>query len=811
VAGYRKCSNLTIYARRLPCLHRFPADQISDLITEHSELIQDVGEKAAFAALTAQLSQAVQPYTKCMLAGIPGSERALQSFLALLRVWISNERWFCDGKTYADAVDSLRKAHKDDSSAVLAVCRAHERLPATSEVVIRIISIIGDGTRVAFQTSTPSAIGKRVSLVAGAESLPQVMPLVSEIGSMGVSEDYSEVSLVARKLLMQESMPSLEQRRQKVLNAAKALAASAGSAMPLEAETLLADHIPMSDVFLPLLQSMSSSKEEVSLLELYLRHLYRPYTLREFGRDENKRLVSFSFLNKPSEGVLNTATSVTSMTDLSRIVSSGSLNQMSEGSENDASESTLLSVQRIPYSTLRTGVCVVLENLDDLSDATKFESVLTSFPQFIGKAPRCEAGPINVLYFIVLESLVGVDEASSDIDAERCEATLQPYKHLLKKADIRRVSFAFNQEQEDEFQDFGTALFTLRSPEFREDALYRRIDPSLSMHLHLNRVAANFSIRSLGSRHTSMCQVHLYQATPKRLALQKDKNANKQPRIFSRALSLMIEFSSSGFERILVDALNAMDVCPLKSKTDNHLFLNLVSDFERTVIDPVVVEQVVVEILKRHSERVSGLGIVEVETRIVCCLSTDSPPIAIRLFASNPTGYVHVMNTYVEAADESGGERVFMLISGTKASLASAGDSSWDGLDVSTPYPLTRPFDAQRKAALKSSDTIYCYDLPALFEAAVEKQWLEASSKRGVEAGRPLMVMYTNELVVQKKGGDSSDSWTMKDYLNGNLELTSVNRRAGANDVGMVAWVVTLKTVEYPNVSCAFSCFVVWR
>jgi acetyl-CoA carboxylase/biotin carboxylase 1 len=43
----------------------------------------------------------------------------------------------------------------------------------------------------------------------------------------------------------------------------------------------------------------------------------------------------------------------------------------------------------------------------------------------------------------------------------------------------------------------------------------------------------------------------------------------------------------------------------------------------------------------------------------------------------------------------------------------------------------------------------------------------------------------------------------MKDYLNGNLELTSVNRRAGANDVGMVAWVVNLKTVEYPNVSVA--------
>eukprot|EP00957_Ditylum_brightwellii_P205628 15344684-Ditylum_brightwellii.AAC.1 len=109
-------------------------------------------------------------------------------------------------------------------------------------------------------------------------------------------------------------------------------------------------------------------------------------------------------------------------------------------------------------------------------------------------------------------------------------------------------------------------------------------------------------------------------------------------------------------------------------------------------------------------------------------------------------------------------------------------------MDVTSPYPLTRPFDAQRKAALKASDTLYCYDLPALFEAAVEKQWNDASSKGGIEGGiraasKPLMVMYTSELVVQKKKGDGSKSWTMKDYLNGDLELVQMSRGAGANDV----------------------------
>ena len=118
-------------------------------------------------------------------------------------------------------------------------------------------------------------------------------------------------------------------------------------------------------------------------------------------------------------------------------------------------------------------------------------------------------------------------------------------------------------------------------------------------------------------------------------------------------------------------------------------------------------------------------------------------------------------------SDESENEAIFRLIGGTKASLACNGDSSWEGLKVLSPYPLTRSFNAQRKAALKASDTLYCYDLPALFEAAVEKQWSDAVNNGRVEgsvqaAYQPFMVMYTTELFVQKKNGvGSSESWTM--------------------------------------------------
>ena len=263
------------------------------------------------------------------------------------------------------------------------------------------------------------------------------------------------------------------------------------------------------------------------------------------------------------------------------------------------------------------------------------------------------------------------------------------------------------------------------------------------------------------SYQTTTFTIHQYEATPRLKALSMDKAANKNPRIFVRALNFNLEFSLTSFEKNLVDTLNSLVFCVHANEltSDNHLFFNFVSNFDRIVLDPVKAEHIIVTILKRHGE----------------------------------------------ALDEFGSTPIFKLIGGTKASLAGSGDSSWQGLKVNSPCPLTRPFDAQRKAALRATYSLYCYDLPALFEAAVDQKWNVISLKDGIEGGslaakRPTMLMYTKGLVVQRKDG-ISNSWTMLDYSNNDLTLAQIQRGAGANDVGMVAWLMTLNTIEYPNVS----------
>mmetsp|Transcript_985 Transcript_985/g.1280 ORF Transcript_985/g.1280 Transcript_985/m.1280 type:complete len:2367 (-) Transcript_985:92-7192(-) len=781
----------------------FPANDLLSILQSHYDNIDDSSEKQFLQSTTTPLRNTILPYSKSKAAGVPGSERVLLCFEEMLRKWIATERYFYENKTFSDAFDNLRRAHKTEPETVLSICRAHEQLVVSSAIVGKILGVISDGSRIDLETTSDLSNVGNLSIVAGADSLTSIMPVVAQIGSIGgVSGDsYAEVALRARKLLMQASMPSLDRRKERILSASKDISESVE--LPRQVQDLLAERSPITEVLFSLLKSNISSAVSVGLLELYLRHLYRPYTLKSFDRDVDGKVVKFSFLNKRAEGVLSARASITSMTDLTRAVSSGSLSgsltNLSEPKELKRTDSDLKK-ERIPANVERTGVCAMLEKMESLDSV--MPSILCKMPQYEGKSPLCEVGPVNVLYFVVAGNDGVVGEDTEDDVAIKCHEALVPFAEELMKADVRRVSFIFDRTEEADMEESSPVVFTFRTPEFQEEILYRHIDPSLAPHLELNRIAANFSLKSLGSRHSSACHVHLYACNPKAKALMKDKGASRRARVFARGLNFELDFSSSSFERMLVDALNAFDLCSLKFTSDNHLFLSLVSDLERNVLDPVNVEQIVAGVIKRHSERISALGIAEVETRIVCCLDADSPPIAIRLFSSNPTGFVQVMNTYVEAAGDVAGERIFKLVGGTKASLASSGDSSWDGFNVDTPYPLVRPLDAQRKAALHSSDTVYCYDLPALFEAAVEQQWLQAAEKNkngSVSIARPPMVMYTTELVVKKKRGMCGGKWSMQDYLLGNLELVQENRGAGGNDVGIVAWLVVLRTVEYPN------------
>ncbi|KAL9191373.1 hypothetical protein ACHAXT_001079 [Thalassiosira profunda] len=763
---------------------KFPADQFKHLVAAHAGNITDEAERAAFRALTAPLVDSADPYTKSLAAKVPGAERALALFLDILREWISVERWFCDGTSYADAVESLRRENKGENARVLDICRSHALLKSTSAVIMKIIDSIAEAGKTEIS-------GDVTSVVLGAEGLVDATPCLTDIASMRGNETYDILSERCRNVLIEESLPSIEERKAKMVAAAKSIALGADDASK-QSQQLIENNIPGSDILLPLLRAATDAKERLAVLEISARRQHRTFDIKEVTPVPDQNTLKFTYCNKPKASVFSSTAKMTSITDLTRVMSNSKLSDMASGLGSQ--DSFVSDSSKEEAKTSRTAIMKICNAMSDVQgDADAFKALLADFPQFDGSVPCCEAGPANVLSVLVLQ---GYSESDQDSLAQSIEQLLARNLPDLEKADVRRVSFIVSKDSGSDSHHHLPFVFTFReSADFKEDHLYRHIEPTVSYQLEMLRLAKNFSVSCLGDHLSPSGQIYLYKATPKAAALAQDKKANKAPRIFARAVSFINEFSAGSFEQLLIEAFNALDsVKTAVPPGDNHLFINMVSASQSTVIDPVDVERVVASILKRHSERMSRLGIAEVETKAVCKLADDddSHPISLRLVASNPTGFVQVLNTYVEAADESGSKRVFKSIGGTKANLAGSGDSSWEELDITTPYPLTRPFDAQRKAALRSSDTLYCYDLPALFEAAVEKQWSGASAS----GTQPAMVMFTTELVVRKRSGGP---WTMKDYTAGDLELVETHRTAGKNDVGMVAWLMTLKTVECPT------------
>jgi len=109
------------------------------------------------------------------------------------------------------------------------------------------------------------------------------------------------------------------------------------------------------------------------------------------------------------------------------------------------------------------------------------------------------------------------------------------------------------------------------------------------------------------------------------------------------------------------------------------------------------------------------------------------------------------------------------------------------------------------QVALAASDTLYCYDFLELLERALQIKWEEyAKLKSRSNVLRPVNVLTATELVVCRHGdeghlSEDSTNWSADEAYTGQLRLVEVNRPPGLNDVGMVAWKVTLFTPEYPD------------
>ncbi len=285
-------------------------------------------------------------------------------------------------------------------------------------------------------------------------------------------------------------------------------------------------------------------------------------------------------------------------------------------------------------------------------------------------------------------------------------------------------------------------------------------------------------------------------------------------RFFTRLLSFADDIHNGDLETLFLGALEHLSFVIGREEAANkdfhlnyaanHVFVNIANP--DTVISPNKLESELRLILEKNWTKLIRLSVNIVEFKVSCRLAQDSETISLRYVATNPTGFVIDAHLYYEATSGFPGDDIV---------FRSVGDlhGPWDGQSIQTPYPVTQKFEKERAEARTASDTLYVYDWPILFQSAAEKQWLESlhgphadSLSNNIDGNSPFKLpeelIKFKELVVCAACDCSGtctplEKFNAKDIENG--RLCPIEREPGLNSAGMVAWLVTIKTPEYPN------------
>jgi hypothetical protein len=486
---------------------------------------------------------------------------------------------------------------------------------------------------------------------------------------------------------------------------------------------------------------------------------------------------------------------------------------------------------------VRSGVVAAIESLSDLP---KY------FPLILEKiSSDRKAQPLNVIHVIILSG-PSSDRSDDDTSTVLSNFLHSQVKHLNAKF-VRRVTFFVGKSDVHHHHHSNSSnssnssnntsnlslfhgkasshhatlpsIFTFRQRiGFHEDKIFRNVEAAIAFHLDLNRFT-NFNISLAENVETTSGNTLLYKAIPK-----TGKGSSR--RYFARIVCFTADTSNSDLETLFVEALDQLSLAlgheeaqkgnaaagvgggkgtgkgpaaPAASSTANHFFINVVS--LDSVLSPDFIENTLKKLSTKYWYKMVRLAVTTVELKLTTRLSSqDTNPISLRFVASNPTGYVLKIDKYVEVNVD--GRSVFKSVISKSSSLSLSSSSSvstvgpWDNCDILTPYEITQKFENQRAEAMTSSDTLYVYDWPMLYESATEKLWNDYPTEK-----MPQEFFSCKELVLFHSDTDlpySGKEWTVQDAQDSSI-LKAIDREPGLNEFGMIAWHMKISTPEYPS------------
>lgn len=745
----------------------FPAKQLTKIFNKFLEENVAASDANLLKSSLAPLTEVIARYNE----GLKVNEYNVM--IKFLEMYWTVEKVF-SSRTSRDeeVILKLRDENKESIINVVHTVLSHTRVSAKNNLIIAILEM--------YRPNKPG-VGNVAKYFKGA--LRQLTELESR--------QTAKVSLKAREVLIQCAMPSLEERTSQMEHILRSSVVesrygeSGWEHREPDFDVIKEVVDSKYTVFDVLPQFFAHSDPWVALasLEVYTRRAYRAYQLKElhYHTDTDAPFIlSWDFaLRKVGEFEFGLPVESSHPSTPGTPADVGFL----KNRIHSISDMTYLQ-NRMEGEPTRKGAVIPIEYLDDAEEY--LGKALEVFPSVGGRKKSNVNGLMADLSMRrkpstpapkneIEDELTGVlniairDVESFD-DAEilsRIVPIVANYKDDLYARRIRRLTFICGHKD-------GTypGYYTFRGPNYVEDDSIRHVEPALAFQLELGRLS-KFNIKPVFTENRN---IHIYEAL--------GKGAESDKRYFTRAVVRpgrlredipTAEYMISETDRLMTDILDAMEIVGNNNADMNHIFINFSTVFP---LEPAEVEEAIGGFLERFGRRLWRLRVTGAEIRIICTDPATGIPYPLRVVITNTSGYIINVELYAERKSEKGSQWLFHSIGGTTKI------GSMHLRPVSTPYPTKGALQPKRYKA-HIMGTQYVYDFPELFRQAVENTWMNAASKHAhLKEKQPVK-------------GECIEYYEL--LLDDNDNLAEVNREPGANTIGMVGWIVTAKTPEYPR------------
>ncbi|KAH9518467.1 hypothetical protein Btru_016869 [Bulinus truncatus] len=653
----------------------------------------------------------------------------------LLRHYLRVELQFQQG-SYDKCVRSIREKNKEDMLAVVQTIFSHVAVQHKNTLVIMLIDHL---------------CGKEPGLT------DELASILSELTQLNKTEN-SKVALRARQVLIAAHQPPYEHRHNQIESIfLSAIDMSGHDFCPENLQKLINSETAIYDV-LPEFFYHTNEAVKRAALEVYIRRAYIAYEMNCMQHSQlgnGRCVVEFKFLLPRSHPNRMMVTRFDSgMVRLSSM-------DKDSGSDSDHWDE--------PPICQRMGVMVAYQSMSELEQY--FDEILDLFQSLTppgsphvsdfeddnistqSSSNVSDSGtddPTHIINIAMKRLETDDDDSLANLFQEFCKNRSK----ALNARGIRRVTFVVaNSVSCCPLPERAMPkYFTYRAKfDFCEDRIYRHLEPALAFQLEINRLR-NFELEAIP---TANLKMHLY--------LGKAKEAS-------------FEYLENEGERTLLEAMDSLEVAfshQSSKKTDcNHIFLNFVPTL--TLTEPGKLVETVRNMIMRYGSRLWKLRVLNAELKFTIRMAGSGISFPIRVFITNESGYYLDISLYKEVTDPRTGQIMFEAYGIKQGPL--------HGLLISTPY-LTKDHLQLKRYQAQSSGTTYVYDFPEMFRQALLKEWESHLKKHNKDVSQtPLDLISSTELV-----------------LDSHNHLCTQNRLPGENEIGMVAWKMTIKTPEFPE------------